>query len=328
MKIKRVLFYVLLINWLLPVYAQIKPISSHFNFLNELYNPAFYGIDEQYKFALNYRNQWARLDGAPSTINFLSSFYLPKLKSGIGMNITNDQIGAFKNNQFQLGYNYIIPIKDKLKIGIGAQAGFEFSKLDGTKLITPNGDYSSGINHNDDYLNNQKIKSFRPFLNIGISMNTKYLDLGIAYLNSINNANSFDGILKELKPTYKSVLQTNLKSKIKTGENFSIEPALMINTDFVNIQTDFQLMFNYRSFVGLGTNIRGYNKNAFESVSSIIKISPLKNKMLGIIYSYDFTFKELGNVNKGSHEITLYYNMRSIGMKTKLPKFINNPRFL
>ncbi|HNG27090.1 MAG TPA: type IX secretion system membrane protein PorP/SprF, partial [Chitinophagales bacterium] len=68
MKIKRVLFYVLLINWLLPVYAQIKPISSHFNFLNELYNPAFYGIDEQYKFALNYRNQWARLDGAPSTI--------------------------------------------------------------------------------------------------------------------------------------------------------------------------------------------------------------------------------------------------------------------
>lgn len=314
--------------WFLPANAQIKPISTQFNYLNELYNPAFYGIDHQYKFALNYRNQWARLNGAPGSVNFLSSFYLPRIKSGVGMSITNDNIGAFKNTNLQIGYNYILDIKQKVKIGIAAQAGFEFSNLDGSKLITPTGDYSGGINHNDDILSADKVKSFRPFLNIGVSLNTKYIDLGVSYLNTINNKATFDGVLEDLKPTYKSVLQTNLKSNIKTGRNFSLEPALMINTDFINVQTDIQLMLNYKNFIGLGTNIRGYNKNTFESVSTIIKISPMKNKMLGCIYSYDFTFNRLGEVNKGSHEITLYYNMKSVGVKVKKPKFINNPRFL
>jgi type IX secretion system PorP/SprF family membrane protein len=314
--------------FVLQAKAQIKPVSTHFNYLNELYNPAFYGIDEQYKFALNYRNQWAKLEGAPQTFNFLSSFYLPKINSGIGLNISNDRIGALRNTTLQLGYNYIINIKQKLKIGIGAQAGFEFSNLDASKLITPDGNYNGTINNNDDILANQRVKTFRPLLNIGVSFNTKYIDAGIAYLNAIDNPSKFDGNIKNLETTYRSVLQTNFRSDVKTGENFSLQPALIINTDFINIQTDRQLIATYKSMVGFGTNIRGYNKNAFESVSIIGKVNPFKNKMIGCIYSYDFVFKQLGSVNKGTHEITLYYNMKHKNITIRQPKFINNPRFL
>lgn len=308
--------------------AQIKPISSHFNYLNELYNPSFYGVDGQYKFALNYRNQWVKLEGSPNTLNFLSSFYLPRLSSGIGLSVSNDQIGAFKNTTLQLGYNYIIPIKDKLKIGIGLQAGFEFNKLDGSKLITPDGTYLGNANHNDNILSNQITKDFRPYLNTGISLSSKYLDVGIAYLNVIDNPTQLEGSTMNNNLRYKSVLQTVLKSKIKAGKHFEIEPALSLNTDFVNVQTDIFFMTTYNNFIGLGTNIRGLGKKSFESVAAMIKVNPIKSKSFGLIYSYDFVFRELGKINKGTHEMTLYFNMKSKSIPKKMPKYINNPRFL
>jgi type IX secretion system PorP/SprF family membrane protein len=311
----------------LQLNAQVKQISTHFNVLKEWYNPAFYGIEKQYKFVANYRTQWTKLDGVPQTINFLSSFALPKIKSGIGINITHDRIGAIQTTTLQAGYNYIIPIKDKLKIGIGAQAGFEFSNLDGSKLITPNGNYSSGINHNDDVINQATNKTFRPLLNVGISLNSKHINVGVAYLNAINNKLNFDGTVRSLSTQLGSVLQTSINSEIKLPKEFKLIPAIVINTDFVNVQTDVQILAGYKYFGALGVNVRGYNKKSIESVSPIIKITPIKNIGLGFIYSYDVNINALKIANSNTHEITIFYNMNSKNISKHL-KFINNPRFL
>lgn len=307
--------------------AQIKPISTHFNYLKEWYNPAYYGIDKQYKFAANYRTQWAKLDGSPQTINILSSFHLPKIKSGIGLNITHDKIAALSSTTIQAGYSYIVPIKNKLSIGIAAQIGFELTNLDGSKLITPEGNYNSGNNHNDDVLNQSLVKTFRPLMNVGISLNSKYLHVGIAYLNTINNNINFDGQIRQLTTKYGSVLQTNIGSEIKLPKDINLIPAFILNTDFVNIQTDFQLLVGYKYFGEIGINVRGHSKKSFESVSPIVKLTPIKNIGLGFIYSYDINLNALSAVNNNTHEITIFYNMKSKNITKKL-KYINNPRFL
>ena len=113
--------------------------------------------------------------------------------------------------------------------------------------------------------------------------------------------------------------------KVKIGDDFSVRPSLVLNTDFKEFQTDFSFMAGYKDYVSLGFNVRGYNKKSFESLSPIISVGPLKN--ICIIYSYDVSLNKLNTVNKGSHEITLNYFLPNKKLY-KTPKIINNPRFL
>ena len=84
-------------------------------------------------------------------------------------------------------------------------------------------------------------------------------------------------------------------------------------------------MAGYKEYVYLGLNVRGYNKKAFESLSPVINIIPVKN--LNIIYSYDVNLNKLAKINNGTHEVTLNYILPNSKMY-KSPKIINNPRFL
>lgn len=288
----------------------------------QLVNPAFYGSKNGINFGANYRHQWAKLEGQPQTINIFADANLPQIHGGIGFAINNDRLGAFNNTNFNVGYTFIQDVKNKLKISIGVSAGATFSKLDGLKLITPQGN-ASGLN--DDALSNQTQKSIRPNLTVGIAFIHKFIEAGIAYTNLINAKDKFNGESITLKPKYGSVLQTYITSKIKVSNNFSVKPSVVLNTDFKEFQTDFSFLAGYKEYLYLGLSVRGYNKKSFESLSPIVSVSPVKN--FSIIYSYDVSLNKLNNVNKGSHEITLNY-LLSNNKFFKNPKMINNPRFL
>ncbi len=320
-KVYKFIFIVAILS-VQEIVAQIQPITSHYMFNPQVMNPAFYGNKEGINFGVNYRHQWAKLDGQPKTINVFSDARLTQAHGGIGFNISNDMLGAFSNTTFNVGYAFIQNINNKLKIAIGINAGATFSKLDGTKLITPQG---TGNGLNDDALSNQIQRSIRPNLSAGISFAHKYIEAGIVYTNLINSRDKFTGEAKDLKPKYGGVLQTYISSKIKVGQNFSIRPSLVLNTDFKKFQTDFSFLAGYKDYVSLGLNVRGYNKKSFESLSPIISMGPIKN--ICFIYSYDVSLSKLSAVNKGSHEITLNYLLPNSKIY-KNPKIINNPRFL
>ncbi|MEZ5025123.1 MAG: PorP/SprF family type IX secretion system membrane protein [Chitinophagales bacterium] len=303
-------------------YTQIQPNSTHYMYNPQLANPAFYGSEEGINFGANYRHQWAKLNGQPKTVNIFADAYLRQAHGGIGLSITNDNLGAYNTTVLNVGYAFIQNIKDKIKISIGINSGFTLTKLDGTKLITPEGD-NTGLN--DDYLSAQVQKKFRPNLNIGIAIRHKYIEAGIAYSNLINAKDKFEGVSQTLKLRYGGVMQTYLTSKVKIRDNFFIKPAFVLYTDFKEIQTDISILAGYRNYVSLGLNVRGYNKKSLESLSPIIVVGPIKN--ICIIYSYDVSLSKLNMVNKGSHEITLKYLLPENKIY-KNPITINNPRFL
>ncbi len=302
--------------------AQIQPITSHYMYNPQLVNPAFYGSKNGINFGANYRHQWAKLEGQPQTINIFADANLPQVHGGIGFNISNDRLGAYNNTNFNVGYAFIQDVKKKLKISIGLNVGATFSSLDGTRLITPQG---NGNDLNDDALSNQVQKSIRPNLSFGVAFIHKYIEAGIVYTNLINTKDKFNGETKNLKPIYGRVFQTYISSKIKVSEHFSVKPSFVFNTDFKEFQTDFSFMAGYKEYLFIGLNVRGYNKKSFESLSPIVSISPVKN--FCIIYSYDVSLNKLSSVNKGSHEITLNYLLPNNKLY-KNPKIINNPRFL
>ena len=318
---KNIIFLVLCLEVCVS-YAQIQPATSHYMFNQQITNPAFYGNKDGISFGANYRHQWAKLDGQPRTVNIFADANLAQAHGGIGVNITNDMLGAFSNTTFNVGYAFIQNINKKFKIAVGINAGATFSRLDGTKLITPQG---SGNDLNDDALSNQIQKSIRPNLSVGIAFSHKFIEAGIVYTNLINAKDKFKGDVTNMKPKYGSVLQTYASSKIIIKDDFSVRPSLMLSTDFKEFQTDFSFMAGYKDYVALGLNVRGYNKKSFESLSPLISIGPLKN--ICIIYSYDVSLSKLNSVNKGSHEITLNYFLPNSKLY-KNPKIINNPRFL
>lgn len=322
LKLKQLFFILVLCMPTSTMFAQIQPISTHYMYNPQLANPAFYGSKDGINLGANYRHQWAKLEGQPQTINIFADANLPQIHGGLGLNITNDRLGAYNNTSFNAGYTFIQDVKKKLKISIGLNVGATFSKLDGTKLITPQG---NGNDLNDDALSNQKQNSIRPNLAVGIAFIHKYIEAGIVYTNLINAKDKFTGEITNLKPKYGGVFQTYLTSKIKVSNNFSVKPSLVLNTDFKEFQTDFNFMAGYKEYIYLGVNVRGYNKKSFESLSPIISVSPTKN--ICIIYSYDVSLNSLSSVNKGSHEITLNYLLPNSKL-FKAPKIINNPRFL
>lgn len=303
-------------------YAQIQSITSHYMFSPQLTNPAFYGSKDGVNFGANYRHQWAKLDGQPRTVNVFADANLTQAHGGIGLNVSNDMLGAYTNTTLNVGYAFIQQLNKKVKLSVGVNAGATFSKLDGTKLITPQG---NGTDLKDDMLSNQVQKSIRPNLSVGIAIAHRYIEAGVVYTNVINAKDKFNGEVSSLKPMYGGVLQVYAGSKIKIRDNFSLRPSFVINTDFKEIQTDFSFLAGYKDFVSLGLNVRGYNKNAFESLSPIVSIGPVKN--ICIVYSYDVSLNKLNSVNKGSHEITLNYLLPNSKLYRK-PKIINNPRFL
>jgi type IX secretion system PorP/SprF family membrane protein len=303
-------------------FAQIQPITSHYMYNPQIANPAFYGSKDGINLAANFRHQWAKLEGQPQTINIFADAALPQIHGAVGLAITNDRLGAFNNTSLNVGYAFIQDIKKKFKISIGINVGATFSKLDGTKLITPQGNTGD---LNDDALSNQLQKSIRPNMAVGIAFIHKYMEAGVVYTNLININDKFKGDITTLKPKYGGVLQTYITSNIKVSKDFSIKPSLVLNSDFKEFQTDFSLMAGYKDFIFLGLNVRGYNKKSFESLSPIVSVNPVKN--LKLVYSYDVSLNKLNQVNKGSHEITLNYLLPNNKLY-KRPKSVNNPRFL
>lgn len=302
--------------------AQIQPNSSHYMFNPQLNNPAFYGNNDGLNFGANYRHQWAKLDGQPRTVNIFADMTIPAAHGGIGFNIANDQLGAYNNTWLNVGYAFIQPVKDKFKIAIGINAGINISKLDGSKLVTPQG--TTG-DLNDDDLSNQKQNSFKPNLTLGIAFLHKFVQIGINYTNLINAKDKFKGDVNTLRPKYGGVFQAYITSKVNVGKDFKIKPSIQFSTDFKEFQTDFSVLAGYKEYAYIGLNVRGYNKKSFESLSPVINIIPVKN--LNIIYSYDVNLNKLAKVNKGTHEVTLNYTLPSSKLY-KSPKIINNPRFL
>src|SRR5678815_377059 len=96
----RRLLILCLLTSALGAVAQQRPLQSLYMFDPLLVNPAYAGNHVQLSATSIFRNQWVNLDGAPKTLTATvhSGFY--KSKVGIGLILTNDQIGI--HNDFSM----------------------------------------------------------------------------------------------------------------------------------------------------------------------------------------------------------------------------------
>src|SRR6187200_443091 len=107
-------------------YAQQRPIHSLYMFDPILINPAYAGTQVQLSATAIYRNQWVNFPGAPKTFTASASTGFRKSRAGLGILVSNDQIGIHEENTMYLLYSYKIPFSkynSKSYLSFGLQGG-------------------------------------------------------------------------------------------------------------------------------------------------------------------------------------------------------------
>ncbi len=288
------------------------------------YNPAYAGMDNSLSFTGLYRKQWSGLTNSPITQNINVHMPLYILGGGIGINVENDKLGLEQNLLATLSYNFQIPVGKIGILAIGASGGIFQKTLDGSLILTPEGQYEGfTINHNDDLpLPTAESSELTPTFNAGIYFKTESFEAGLSTVNiqePVIEGTFFSTTLSR-NYFFNAAYQFDLLRTV------SVQPSILIKSDFVETQMEASILFKYNDNIFVGGSFRGYNTNTADAVSLIVGLN--LSEKIKLAYAYDYTLSDLNLVSNGSHEIMINYNLgREIG-KGKLPKIIFNPRYI
>jgi type IX secretion system PorP/SprF family membrane protein len=327
MRIYKILAFLPMVFLSLSIQAQ-QPAQYSMYMLNPYqYHTAYAGLDESLSATGVFRKQWVNFPGSPLGFNFNVHLPLDYLRSGIGIAMEHDVIGAYANTMAKASYNYIMDFGDKGKLSAGASFRFMQKSLDGTILRAPDGDYEAGIilGHNDNLIPQTKVSSNSFSADAGIYYKHRKFEAGFTAINLTAPKTRLDiGTIQEIR--YLRNYMLSAAYRIDLNSEMSLHPSMLLKTDFIKFQPEYGLIFKYQDNFFGGASFRGYNKNTMDAVVILAGMQITKNIMLA--YSYDVSISKLSNFNSGSHEILLNYNLRQ-PLGRELPaKVIYNPRFL
>ncbi len=304
-------------------YSQ-QPAQYSLYMLNPMgFNPAYVGLDNSLSITGVFRRQWAGLNGSPTTQNLSAHAPVYLLSGGLGINIENDALGARQFTSASLAYAYQKPLLGGT-ISLGLSGGMLQYQLDGSKIRTPDGDYSEpgNINHNDDKLPLSAENVMVPAFHAGIYFINEWMDAGFA----VRNLNEGEAAFSTINLSLQRSFNFNLGFRFYVGDDLAVQPSALVRSDLTQTQTDLSVILRYNDNIFGGASLRGYNANSLDAVA-IIAGFKLSEKIT-LAYAYDLTLSDLSAVSNGSHEITLNYNLNKVFGKGRLPGVIYNPRSL
>ncbi len=288
------------------------------------FNPAYGGLENSLEATGVFRQQWAGLDGAPTTVGIHIDAPVYIIHSGVGLDVENETIGAFRFSDLRLGYNYISKIGNG-NLSLGFRAGFVQSSLDGSKLRTPDGNYNQGIIvHNDNTLLTNAATGMTPTFEAGVYYKSERFYAGAAASNISEPSLTYNGD-KSLGFILKRNYFFNVGTAFDLKSLIKIHPSLLVKSDGTETQADFSAYAQYNENFFVGASFRGYNQSS-KDAAVVFGGFKLTNRIV-LAYSYDFTLSSLNTSSSGSHEIILQYKTDANFGRGKLPPIIYNPRF-
>jgi type IX secretion system PorP/SprF family membrane protein len=296
--VSKALCTLLLLAAVATIKAQQAPLFSTYFFNKYLNNPAFTGIDNEYRAFGFYRSQWADVPGSPVTggATLEGSFW--KNRIGVGAYVFNDKIGVFNRTNAAVSYAQKIKFAKHHQISIGVQGGAFINRI--------NFSGTHAADYNDPDLANLKPVRAVFDLNIGISYQWKTLLVGFSvpnviqpnakYANVYGNATNYQYVRH-----YTAFLQ--YKIQLFKGK-FNITPTVVMRKARATaFQADMSLMLDYKNIVFIGAGYR----NMF-GVTGMAGVNILN--MFTVAYAYDYTTQRILKGQVGAtHEITAGFHI-------------------
>ena len=294
-------------------------------------NPAVNGMNPNMKVILNYRSQWGSLNKGftTSSATVLYPYFIKddNKKLDFGLNVNNDQAGAFSNLDMSLSVGYSLQIAESGYLSFAIVGGYVQNTLSTNDLIFDDqyvlGSYSATNTSKELVLNQQ----------------AKYPDIGFGmmwYYNPVRDEsklNAYLGVsayhLNKPNETFTSSTGSYLPPRISIqsgikilGDNkLDFTPNIIISTqngsEDISSGLYIDYLLNEKAKIVVGTWYRKHNAYSF--------LLAFEHKSFMFGYSYDMPNTALNLTISGlnTHEITLAYKLNMADKKgiDNLPSF-------
>ncbi|MBB3186936.1 PorP/SprF family type IX secretion system membrane protein [Microbacter margulisiae] len=283
--------------------AQFVSQFSQYMFAKESYNPA--ALAEYSNITLNgiYKLQWIGISGAPVDANFHGSipFAVKNKEGNIGISFDNESLGLFNKQEAEIQGAYKMNFANgtlSLGLNIGAiKIGFS-----GDSAHIPTGVYGNDYHipaSSDPLIPTSQVYGMALDLGLGAFYYSPKMYVGISALN-INEPtvqwsstqSTYVGNMYYLMGGYNIAL---------ANPNFILKPSVLIKTDFVNMQSDIDLLMDYKEKFWGGLAYRINDSFVFTGGVNL-------SNGLSIGYAFDLPITALVSSSFGSHELMISYH--------------------
>ncbi|MEO9510979.1 MAG: type IX secretion system membrane protein PorP/SprF [Flavobacteriaceae bacterium] len=281
--------------------GQQLPQFTQYMFNTISINPAYAGSRESINMTALHRNQWAGLEGNPTTSTFSVHTPLSNERVGLGLSYMADELGFEKTHYVYGDFSYTVQVTEKAKLSFGLKGG-------GTNYSLQNPD------SNDPFFNSN-FNSWKPNFGTGVYLTTNRWYAGISsprILNTDLNEGEFEALERN---SYYAIggLVLDLSTDIK------FRPAFI--TKFTNgapSTHDITSSFLFYEKIWFGAS---YRFNDAANFGAFLDFQISKNIRLG--YAYDLPTSTIRPYSGGTHEAILIFEPR-LPKKTNLYR---SPRY-
>ena len=282
--------------------AQQASMLSQNMFSIPFINPAFAAIDESIFATAFTRQQWMGLTDSEgnhiSPTTYLVAVNVPStfLKGGLGLIVSEDKLGFFKDVSINLQYAYKLTLSQGI-LGIGGQLSIINRNINFDKFIAIDGNdpVISGIGDNiSSLLADFGLGAFYKVLN-------KYY-LGLSVINILETKGASFTETGSGQPVLdRTVYFTGgYEFEIPNKPEYRFIPSILIKSNFSSTQISISSLLQYNNKFWGGVT---YNMQTADAIAILIG---MQNKNFRIGYAYDLP---LSSINpSGSHEIMVSYS--------------------
>ncbi len=324
MKFVKLILPLLFLN--IVVFSQQKPQYTQYILNNYILNPALSGIENYTDVKISHRQQWVGLQDAPVTTyltiqgpigkqdyktNATTLFQIPGENPrgkdywqeygasaphhGIGLQIINDQTGAFNNFSAFATYAYHMAVSKKTNLSAGIGLGVSKLSLDPSKLnfgpIQPVDPAVYG---------NSNLGVAKMDVNAGLWLYSANYFVGVAGNQLIPHQLDYSGDL--LTVTHGKLVPHIFATagyRLLLSEDINFIPSVMVKSvGNIPIQMDINGKAQYRDLCWLGASYR--SKYGFAAMAGVNILQTIT-----LSYSYDYSTTIINTVSSGTHEIVL-----------------------
>lgn len=297
--------------------AQNDPQFVQYWAVPTFYNPAYLGQKEFVRIRLGANLQWLGIKRAPQS--YIVTADMPvklgkKQRMGVGVTGMMESIGLYGNTwvSAQASYQFRV-LKGVLSVGI--QPAYYNTKFKGSEVYIPEGD--DYHQPDDEALPKEDVAGQAFDLSAGISYTHKYFSVGISALHilepkiELSEDNASDTETTQFSATVRRQMYFMADGNIPIKNSlFSLQPSLLVRTDFSNFSAEVTLRSTFKQFISFGLGYRWK-----DALSAMIG-AEFKNFFLG--YAYSYPLSPLNRASSGSHEIVAGYMVKlNFGDKNK-----------
>lgn len=280
---------------------------------NGLYiNPAYAGYRGVWNANAFYRNQWSGFPGGPKTVSVALDGVARDGKYGLGLNISNDEIGLQGTSSLYASYAFRIPVgaeENDRTFSIGISAGFLQNRI---KV----GDYDpTDPTDGDPTLYNSLRTKFTPDARIGVFYSTNRFFAGLSADNLISQAYDAKKDPGNIFTERKIHMYATVGGLLPLSEAIQLKPSILIKEDFAgptSLDINAFVLINKILWIGAGYRTAVFNKeliqNDLKKSGAVIGMAEVFiGQKIRLGYAYEYTTNVVGMGGYPTNEISISY---------------------